>query len=80
MPFLLKEVFDGSIRFMQQSHYYQLDAQKSLFASIVSFCKLEALQFATAANHFALKYKLVVKANIAAMAELTDLRKKTLAA
>ena len=51
-----------------------------IFASIVSFCKLEALQFATAANHFALKYKLVVKANIAAMAELTDLRKKTLSA
>lgn len=46
-----------------------------IFASIVAFCKLEALQFATAANHFALKYKLIVKANIAAMAELANLQK-----
>jgi hypothetical protein len=46
-----------------------------IFASIVSFCKLEALQIATSANHFALKYKLVLKANIAAMAELANLRK-----
>jgi hypothetical protein len=33
------------------------------------------LQFVTAANHFALKYKLVVKANIAAMEELAKLQK-----
>jgi len=46
-----------------------------IFASIVAFCKLEALQFATAANHFALKYKLVLKANLAAMAELAKLQK-----
>jgi DDE superfamily endonuclease len=46
-----------------------------IFASIVAFCKLEALQFVTAANHFALKYKLVVKANIAAMEELAKLQK-----
>ena len=46
-----------------------------IFASIVASCKLEALQVATAANHFALKYKLILKANIAAMAELANLRK-----
>ena len=45
-----------------------------IFASIFAFCKLEVLKFATAANHFALKYKLVVKDNSAAMAELANLR------
>ena len=38
-----------------------------IFASIIAFCKLEILQFATANNHFALKYKLIVRANIAAI-------------
>ena len=51
-----------------------------VFASIVAFCKLEALQIATAANHFALKYKLVLKANIAAMEELANLQKLHLTA
>ena len=46
-----------------------------IFASIIAFCKLEALQFVTATNHFAIKYKLVVKANMAAMAELANLQK-----
>jgi hypothetical protein len=45
-----------------------------IFASIVAFCKLEALQFVTATNHFALKYKLILKANIAAMSELKILQ------
>jgi hypothetical protein len=45
-----------------------------IFASIIAFCKLEALACLTSANHFALKYKLVIKANIAAMAELGRLR------
>lgn len=45
-----------------------------IFASIVAFCKLETLKVMTATNHFALKYKLVLKANIAAMAELGKLR------
>lgn len=46
-----------------------------IYASIIAFCKLEVLQFATATNHFALKYKLIVRANIAAMAELKSLYK-----
>ena len=45
-----------------------------IFASIMAFCKLEMLKFITATNHFALKYKLVVVANIAAMKELQNLR------
>jgi hypothetical protein len=45
-----------------------------IFASIVAFCKLEALQFVTATNHFALKYKMILKANIAAMNELKILQ------
>ena len=45
-----------------------------IFASIVAFCKLEALKVITATNHFALKYELVLKANIAAMAELAKLK------
>lgn len=51
-----------------------------IFASIVAFCKLEALQFATAANHFALKYKLVLRANVAAMEELASLQKLAMGA
>lgn len=46
-----------------------------IFASIVAFCKLEALKVITATNHFALKYKLVLKANIASMQELARLRR-----
>ena len=46
-----------------------------IFASIVAFCKLEIMKVATATNHFAIKYKLLVKANMAAMGELINLRK-----
>jgi hypothetical protein len=46
-----------------------------VFASIVGYCKLQALRVNHAMNHFALKYKLVVKANQAAMQELLRLRK-----
>lgn len=45
-----------------------------IFASIAAFCKLEALKVMTATNHFAIKYKLIMTANIAAMAELRKLR------
>jgi len=51
-----------------------------VFASIVAFCKLETLKLVTATNHFALKYKLVVTANIAAMKELQNLRSSLVAA
>ncbi len=45
-----------------------------IFASIVAFCKLEIMKFATATNHFAIKYKLLVAANIASKNELAILR------
>lgn len=32
-------------------------------ASIISYCKLKFLKIRTALNHFALKYKLILKAN-----------------
>ncbi|MFP3012645.1 MAG: transposase [Rickettsia sp.] len=45
-----------------------------IFASIIAFCKLEIIKVATATNHFAIKYKLLVAANIASMNELINLR------
>ena len=41
-----------------------------IFASIIAYCKLEFLRTKTALNHFALKYKLIVRANQMAFAEL----------
>lgn len=46
-----------------------------IFASIIAFCKLEMLQLKTCVNHFALKYKLILRANQAAMLELQNLYK-----
>lgn len=46
-----------------------------IFASIIAFCKLEILQLRTCMNHFALKYKLILRANQAAMTELNNLQK-----
>jgi len=51
-----------------------------IFASIIAFCKLEMLQLKTSLNHFALKYKLILKANQAAMTELQNLHKLIVAA
>lgn len=45
-----------------------------IFASIVAFCKLEIMKVQAATNHFAIKYKLLVAANMAAMKELVKLR------
>jgi hypothetical protein len=41
-----------------------------IFASIIAYCKLEFLRAKTALNHFALKYKLIVRANQMAYQEL----------
>ena len=41
-----------------------------IFCSILAFCKLERLKLKTALNHFAIKYKLLVRANQAAFEEL----------
>lgn len=45
-----------------------------IFASIIAYCKLELLRIQTSLNHFALKYKLIVKANQMAYQELQNLR------
>ena len=41
-----------------------------IFCSIVAFCKLERLKIKTKLNHFAIKYKLILRANQIAMQEL----------
>jgi len=45
-----------------------------IFASIVAYCKLELLKVKTALNHFAIKYKLIIRANQMAFQELKNLR------
>ncbi len=45
-----------------------------IFASIISYCKLEFLKNKTTLNHFALKYKLILKANQMAFGELQKIR------
>ena len=50
-----------------------------IFSSLVAFCKLELLKIQTATNHFALKFKLLVKANQAAFLELNNLRESSCA-
>jgi uncharacterized protein YrzB (UPF0473 family) len=47
-----------------------------LFASIIAYCKLEFLRVKTSLNHFALKYKLLIKANQTTFQELQKLNKK----
>jgi len=51
-----------------------------IFASIIAYCKLEFLRIRTSLNHFALKYKLILRANQAAFGELKKLREKFTAA
>ncbi len=41
-----------------------------VFASIIAYCKLEMLKVKTKLNHFALKYKLILRANQIALKEL----------
>jgi len=45
-----------------------------LFAAIVAFCKLELLKIKTALNHFAIKQKLLLKANQIMLKELRKLK------
>lgn len=45
-----------------------------IFASIIAYCKLEFLKLKTCLNHFALKYKLLLKANQIAFLELKKLQ------
>lgn len=48
-----------------------------IFASIVAYCKLEFLKVKTSLNHFALKYKLLIRANQRAFQELKKLYERT---
>ena len=41
-----------------------------VFASMIAYCKLEFLKIKPHLNHFAIKYKLIVRANQIAMQEL----------
>ena len=62
---------------LEKSPTRTIRAQKNhIFASIVSYCKLEYLKVKTNLNHFALKYKLILKANMMAFKELKLLQKK----
>lgn len=44
-----------------------------VFAAIIAYCKLELLKFKTKMNHFAIKYKLIVRANQIALQELKNM-------
>ena len=49
---------------LEKSPARTVRSQKNhLFASIIGYCKLELLKIKTHLNHFALKYKLILKAN-----------------
>lgn len=48
----------------------ELSQKNHIFASIVGYCKLELLKIRTKLNHFALKYKLIIRANQMAFLEL----------
>ena len=60
---------------LEKSPTRTIRSQKNhLFASIIGYCKLELLKIKTCLNHFALKYKLILKANQMAYQELKKLR------
>ena len=46
-----------------------------IFASIIGYCKLEMLKIKTKLNHFAIKQKLLLRANQVTLEELWKLRK-----
>jgi len=51
-----------------------------IFASIIAYCKLEFLKVKTCLNHFALKSKILIKANQMAFSELRKLQAQPLSA
>lgn len=81
--FLNKKAFDSKdlweyvkpqICCYEQAQGGVLILENHIFASIMAYCKLEFLKIKTSLNHFATKYKLLVKANQMAFAELKKLR------
>ena len=66
---------------LEKSPTKTLRSQKNhMFASIIGYCKLEFLRLKTCLNHFALKYKLIMKANQMAYFELKKIRESALSA
>lgn len=51
-----------------------ISQRNHIFASIIAYCKLEFLRTKTALNHFALKYKLILRANQVAYEELQQIK------
>ncbi|MBS4170854.1 Uncharacterized protein NEOC95_001590 [Neochlamydia sp. AcF95] len=51
-----------------------------IFSSLIAYCKLEFLKIKTLLNHFALKYKLILKANQMAYQELQNLQRSSMPA
>ncbi|KIC72670.1 hypothetical protein DB42_CV00270 [Neochlamydia sp. EPS4] len=51
-----------------------------IFASLIAYCKLEFLKIKTPLDHFALKYKLLFKANQMAYQELHNLQGNSISA
>ena len=54
--------------------------QNHIFGSIFAYCKLEMLKLKTSLNHFALKYKLILRANQIAFQEFRNLKTGVLTA
>lgn len=52
----------------------------SIFASFIAYCKLEILKIKTKLNHFAIKYKLILKSNLIAMQELKNMGRENYSA
>ncbi len=66
---------------LEKSPTKVIRSQKNhIFASIIPYCKLEFLKIRAALNHFALKYKLILKANQMAFRELKILRENAMRA
>lgn len=47
-----------------------------IFATLVAFCKLETLKIKSALNHFAIKYKLILRSNQIAFNELNNMARE----
>jgi hypothetical protein len=45
-----------------------------VFCSLIGYCKLEALKIKTHLNHFAIRHKLLLKANLVSMQELKSMQ------
>lgn len=48
-----------------------------IFCSLISYCKLECLKIKTNLNHFAIKYKLILRANQITLEELKNMRRQS---